>query len=76
MLNLFVGYDHHTLDIASCNLTTIQSPIGTMCLTCLPQGWTNAGAIFHKDVTFLLESEIPHVAWPYINDCSIKGPTT
>jgi hypothetical protein len=76
MLNLFVGYDHHTLDVASHDLTTIQSPIGTMCLTCLPQGWTNARAIFHKDVTFLLESKIPHIAWPYINNCSIKGPTT
>jgi hypothetical protein len=76
MLNLFVGYNHHMLDIASHDLTSIQSPIGTVRLTCLPQGWTNAGAIFHEDVTFLLESEIPHVAWPYIDDCSIKGPAT
>jgi hypothetical protein len=30
MLDLFVGYDHHTLDIASCDLTTVQSPIGAM----------------------------------------------
>src|SRR5712672_3638201 len=76
MLNLFVGYDHCTLDIASQDLTTIQSPIGAVRLTCLPQGWTNAGAIFHEDVTFLLEPEIPDVAWPYIDDCSIKGPAS
>jgi hypothetical protein len=76
MLDLFVGYDHRTLDIASRDLTTIQSPIGAMRLTCLPQGWTNAGAIFHEDVTFILEPEIPHVAWPYMDDCSIKGPAT
>src|SRR5712671_4554529 len=76
MLDLFVGYDHRTLDIASRDLTTIQSPIGAVRLTCLPQGWTNAGAIFHEDVTFLLEPEIPDVAWPYIDDCSIKGPTS
>jgi hypothetical protein len=74
MLNLFVGYDHHTLDVALHDLTSIQSPIGTVRLTCLPQGWTNAGAIFHEDVTFLLESKIPHIAWLYIDDCSIKGP--
>jgi hypothetical protein len=76
MLDLFVGYDHRTLNIASRDLTTIQSLIGTVRLTCLPQGWTNARAIFHKDVMFLLESEIPHVAWPYMDDCSIKGPAT
>jgi hypothetical protein len=76
MLDLFVGYDHRTLDIASRDLTTIQSPIGAIRLTCLPQGWTNAGAIFHEDVTFILEPEIPHVAWPYMDDCSIKGPAT
>jgi hypothetical protein len=38
MLDLFVGYDHRTLDVASRDLTTIQSPIGAMRLTCLPQG--------------------------------------
>jgi hypothetical protein len=76
MLDLFVGYDHRTLDISSRDLTTIQSPIGAVRLTCLPQGWTNAGAIFHEDVTFILEPEIPHVAWPYMDDCSIKGPAS
>ena len=76
MLDLFVGYDHHTLDISSRDLTTIQSPISAVRLTCLPQGWTNAGAIFHEDVTFILELEIPHVAWPYMDDCSIKGPAS
>jgi hypothetical protein len=74
MLDLFVGYDHRTLDITSRDLTTIQSPIGTARLTCLPQGWTNAGTIFHEDVTFILEPEIPHVAHPFMDDCSIKGP--
>src|SRR6266851_2589115 len=76
MLDLFVGYDHHTLDVASHNLTTIQSPISAVRLTCLPQGWTNAGAIFHKDVTFILKPEILDVTWPFIDDCSIKGPAT
>jgi hypothetical protein len=76
MLDLFVGYDHRTLDSSSRDLTTIQSPIGAVRLTCLPQGWTNAGAIFHEDVTFILEPEIPDVAWPFMDDCSIKGPAT
>ena len=76
MLDLFVGYDHHTLDVSSHDLTTIQSPISTLRLTCLPQGWTNAIAIFHEDVTFILEPEIPHVAWPFVDDCAIKGPAS
>ena len=76
MLDLFVGYDHRTLDVSSRDLTTVQSPIGALRLTCLPMGWTNASAIFHEDVTFILEPEIPHVAWPYVDDCSIKGPAT
>jgi hypothetical protein len=71
-----VGYDHRTLDTSSHDLTTIQSPIGTVRLTCLPQGWTNTGTIFHEDITFILEPEIPDIAWPFMDDCSIKGPTT
>jgi len=76
MLDLFVGYDHRTLDIASRDLTTIQSPIGAVRLTCLPQGWTNAVAIFHDDVSFLLTPEIPHIACSFVDDCAIKGPPT
>ena len=76
MLDLFVGYDHRTLDVASRDLTTIQSPISAVRLTCLPQGWTNTGAIFHEDVTFILQDKIPDVAWPFMDDCSIKGPAT
>jgi hypothetical protein len=76
MLDLYVGYDHRTLDVSSRDLTTIQSPIGALRLTRLPQGWTNTVAIFHEDVTFILEPEIPHVAWPFVDDCSIKGPAS
>jgi hypothetical protein len=36
MLDLFVGYDYRTLDASSCDLTTIQSPIGALRLTALP----------------------------------------
>ena len=35
MLDLFIRYDHHMLDISSCDLITIQSPIGMVRLTCL-----------------------------------------
>jgi hypothetical protein len=46
------------------------------CPLTLPVGWTNSVLIFHNDVTFILQAEIPHVTIPYINDVLIKGPTT
>jgi hypothetical protein len=39
-------------------------------------GWTNSIPIFHDDITFILQAEIPHVTIPYINDMPIKGLTT
>jgi hypothetical protein len=36
-------------------------------------GWTNSVLIFHDDVTFILQAEIPHVTIPYINNVPIKG---
>jgi hypothetical protein len=59
MLDLFVRYNHCSIDIASRDLTTVQSPIGVVRLTHLLQGWTNMVTIFHDDVTFVLEPEIP-----------------
>src|SRR5713226_8788356 len=58
MLDLLVGYDHRMLDIASHDLTSFQSPLGTLQNTTLSQGSTNAVAIFHGNVTFILEPEI------------------
>jgi hypothetical protein len=71
MLDLFVGYDHRTLDTNSRDLTSFQTPLGAFRCTVLPQGATNAVAIFHGDVMFILEPEIPHVAKPFIDDTAI-----
>ena len=76
MLDLLVGYDHRTLDVASRDLTSFQSPLGALRNTSLPQGSTNAVAIFHGDVTFILEPEIPHVAKPFLDDTVVKGPVS
>jgi len=37
-------------------------------------GWTNSVPIFHNDVTFILQPEIPDVTVLYIDDVPIKGP--
>jgi hypothetical protein len=39
-------------------------------------GWTNSVLIFHNDVTFILQPEIPKVTVPYIDDVPIRGPAT
>ena len=73
MLDLLVGYDHWTLNVASHDLTSFQSPPGALHNTQLPQGFTNAVAIFHGDVTFILEPDILNVAKPFLDNTVVKG---
>jgi hypothetical protein len=74
MFDLYVGYDERTLAESSRDLTTFQTPFGALRLVTLPMGWTNSVPIFHDDVTFILQAEIPDVTVPYIDDVPIKGP--
>jgi len=74
MFDLYVGYDERTLAESSRDLTTFQTPFGALRLVTLPMGWTNSVPIFHDDVTFILQSEIPEVTVPYIDDVPVKGP--
>lgn len=76
MLDLYVGYDERALAEESRDLTTFQTPLGTLRLTTLPMGWTNSVPVFHDDVTYILRSEIPHTTIPYIDDIPICGPST
>jgi hypothetical protein len=74
MLDLYVGYDERGLAPDSRDLTTFQSPFGALRLVTLPMGWTNSVPIFHDDVTFILQPEIPNTTVPYIDDVPIRGP--
>ena len=74
MFDLYVGYDERTLAESSRDLTTFQTPFGALRLVTLPMGWTNSVPIFHDDVTYILQPEIPEVTIPYIDDVPIKGP--
>ena len=74
ILDLMVGYDHHTIHEDFCDLTTFQSPVGSLWLTKLPMGYTNAVQIFHGDVCWILQEEILDVTVPFIDDCPVKGP--
>jgi hypothetical protein len=42
----------------------------------LPQGHTNAGQVFHGDVTFILKDEIPHYMLPFMDDITVKTVQT
>src|SRR5271170_5331815 len=74
MLDLCVGYEERTLSESSRDLTTFQTPFGALRLVTLPMGWTNSVPIFHDDVTYILQPEIPDVTVPFIDDVPIKGP--
>ena len=76
MLDLYVGYDERTLSESSRDLTTFQTPFGALRLVTLPMGWTNSVPIFHDDVTFILQPEIPEITIPFIDDVPIKGPAS
>ncbi|KAJ3990915.1 hypothetical protein F5050DRAFT_1582270, partial [Lentinula boryana] len=39
-------------------------------------GWTNSLQIFHGDVTYILQPEIPEYTIPYVDDVNIRGPAT
>jgi hypothetical protein len=73
-LDLFSGYDHWDIAEKSRDFTTFQTPFGALRLVKLPQGWTNSVPIFHDDVTYILQDEIPHITMPYIDDVPIRGP--
>src|ERR1700761_1356784 len=74
MLDLYVGYDERGISKESRDLTTFQSSFGALRLVTLPMGWTNSVPIFHDDVTYILQPEIPEVTVPYIDDVPIRGP--
>ena len=74
ILDLMVGYDHCTIHEDFRNLTTFQSPVGSLRLTKLQMGYTNTVQIFHGDVCWILQEEISDVTVPFIDDCPAKGP--
>jgi len=75
-LDLYSGYDARDLAEGSRDFTTFQTPFGALRIVKLPMGWTNSVPIFHDDVTYILQDEIPHVTIPYIDDVPVRGPSS
>jgi hypothetical protein len=76
MLDLFIAFDQRSLDACSRDLTTFQTPLGTLQITSIPMGYTNSAQIMHGDVLWILQDKIPNFMIPYINDCPVKGPAS
>jgi hypothetical protein len=76
VLDLYVGYDKRLIAESSRDDTTFQTPFSAIRRVTLPMGWMNSVPIFHDNVTFILQAEIPHITIPYIDNVPIKGPTT
>jgi hypothetical protein len=76
MFDLYVGYDECLIAESSWDYTTFQTPYSAKRLLTLPMGWTNSVPIFHEDVCFILQPEIPEFTVPYIDDVPVKGPVS
>ena len=74
MLFRSIGYNEHTLPEKSRDLTTFQMLFGALRLVTLPMRWTNSVLIFHDDVTYILQLEMPDITLLFIHNLPIKGP--
>lgn len=73
-LDAFSGYDQAALHPESRDLTTFESPMGTLRLRRLPQGWTNAVAVFQRIMSFVYTEELHDTMKLYIDDVVVYGP--
>ncbi|ETW86497.1 hypothetical protein HETIRDRAFT_307698, partial [Heterobasidion irregulare TC 32-1] len=76
VFDLFWGFDARKVHPASRDLTAFQTPLGLLCLTSMPMGYTNSPAEFQNSMSFVLQDEIPNKANIFIDDCGIQGPLT
>ena len=75
MLNLYVSYDKCGILPSLHDLTMFQLLFGAPWLVTLPMGWTNSVPIFHNNITYILQPEIPNTMVLYIDDVPAHGPT-
>ena len=73
-LDLYVLFDQQQLHERSWDMTTFNTPLGSLHLTVLPMGWTNSPAVLQGDVTHILRPKIPHWTQPFADNVPIKGP--
>jgi hypothetical protein len=57
LLDAFSGYDQIPIDRTSRDLTAIGTPLGTLRMTILPQGYTNSPAIYERIMSKILAEQ-------------------
>jgi hypothetical protein len=74
--DLFWRFDTHKVHPACHDLTAFLTPLGLLCITSMPTGYTNSPAKFQQRMVFILQDEIPHTANIFIDDLPTKGPAS
>ncbi|MBW0526162.1 hypothetical protein O181_065877 [Austropuccinia psidii MF-1] len=68
------GYDERELDVTTRPLTMLETTLGRMQPTRLPQGPTSSVAVYQAQLTWILQEEIQESVGIFIDDGGIKGP--
>ena len=72
LCDLYSGYDQFPLHPDSRDLTGMNTPLGLVRQTRMPQGWTNAVARFQAAMCKVLRRHIPDFSMAFIDDIGIK----
>ncbi|OMJ26349.1 Retrovirus-related Pol polyprotein from transposon gypsy, partial [Smittium culicis] len=71
--DLLSGYDQIPLDKRSRDLFSLQTPLGLLRMTRLPQGWTNSVQVFQRLMTKVFIKHIPEILGIFVDDGCVKG---
>ena len=73
LLDLFSGYDQHSLAPESRDMIAFMTLFGLMRMAMLPQGYTNGVQVFDRVVRKILQEQIAQGrAKPFIDDVGVK----
>jgi transposase InsO family protein len=73
VFDLYSGYDQISLHPEDRDIFGLQTPIGLVRMTRLPQGWTNSVGIYQRVMTKVLIRFLPDVVSVFLDDGYIKG---
>ena len=75
-VDIFSEYNQILLNLCSHNLTAIQTSIGLLRRTQLPQGVTNLMTQFVWIILWVLKTQTSHICKQFLNDIKMKGSRT
>ena len=76
ILDLFSGYDQFQLEVASRDLTALQTPLGLLRMAVTPQGGTTSVGHVVNAVNEIFKDFIPQKMRPFVDDIPVKGART